>query len=261
MIEAFENKFGVTAVQGWGMTEMSPVGTIGTLKRKLSGLPRPQQQAIKLKQGRAIYGVDLKIVDAEGKVQPHDGVAMGELLVRGPWIIGAYYNDKSASREAFDAEGWLRTGDVDTPLHTHRIGAHPPVGGVRHVELIDQGVGSQLRMFAPHAAQPPEQHQVLPSGELPIERGELSGGPDVRAYLGGLSDDVIARHDRLPGGGPQQRGQDFDRGRFTGAVMAENRADRPGGNRKGHVLQCVNGSVERLGYAMELDHGSDTTVS
>jgi len=114
MIEAFENKFGVTAVQGWGMTEMSPVGTIGTLKRKLSGLPRPQQQAIKLKQGRAIYGVDLKIVDAEGKVQPHDGVAMGELLVRGPWIIGAYYNDKAASREAFDAEGWLRTGDVVT---------------------------------------------------------------------------------------------------------------------------------------------------
>jgi fatty-acyl-CoA synthase len=114
MIEAFENKFGVTAVQGWGMTEMSPIGTIGTLKRKLSGLPRPQQQAIKLKQGRAIYGVDLKIVDAEGKVQPHDGVAMGELLVRGPWIIGAYYNDKSASREAFDAEGWLRTGDVVT---------------------------------------------------------------------------------------------------------------------------------------------------
>jgi len=114
MIEAFENKYGVTVIQGWGMTEMSPVGAFGTLKQKFNALPRPQQQAIKLKQGRAMYGVDLKIVDAEGNVQPHDGVAMGELLVRGPWIIRAYYHNEAASREAFDAEGWLCTGDVAT---------------------------------------------------------------------------------------------------------------------------------------------------
>jgi acyl-CoA synthetase (AMP-forming)/AMP-acid ligase II len=77
-------------------------------------LPRPQQQAIKLKQGRAMYRVDLKIVDADANVQPHDGVAVGELLVRGPWILRAYYHDEAASREAFDAEGWLCTGDVAT---------------------------------------------------------------------------------------------------------------------------------------------------
>jgi acyl-CoA synthetase (AMP-forming)/AMP-acid ligase II len=114
MIEAFENIYGVTVRQGWGMTETSPVAAFGTLKKKFHALPRSQQHAIKLKQGRAIYGVDLKIVDAEGKIQPHDGVAMGELLVRGPWIVRAYYDNETASREAFDAEGWLHTGDVAT---------------------------------------------------------------------------------------------------------------------------------------------------
>ena len=114
MIEAFENKYGVTVRQGWGMTETSPVGAFGTLKRKFNDLPRSQQHAMKAKQGRAMYGVDLKIVDAEGNVQPHDGVARGELLVRGPWIVGAYYDNEAASQEAFDAEGWLHTGDVVT---------------------------------------------------------------------------------------------------------------------------------------------------
>jgi fatty-acyl-CoA synthase len=114
IIEAFEDRHGVTVIQGWGMTEMSPVGTIGTLKGKLAALPRPRQRDIKLKQGRGMFGVELKIVDAEGRIQPHDGVAMGELLVRGPWVIGAYYNDEAASHAAFDEEGWLRTGDVAT---------------------------------------------------------------------------------------------------------------------------------------------------
>ncbi len=69
---------------------------------------------------------------------------------------------------------------------------------MRHVELMDQSVGSQSRMFAPHSPQPAEQHQVLPPGELPIERGELSGGPDACAYLGGVSDDVVPGHNCWP---------------------------------------------------------------
>jgi fatty-acyl-CoA synthase len=114
LIEAFEDRYGVSVIQGWGMTEMSPVGTIGTLKRRHRGLPVAQQRAIKLKQGRAMFGVELKIVDADGRPQPHDGVAMGELAVRGPWVIGAYYRDEAATRAAFDAAGWLHTGDVAT---------------------------------------------------------------------------------------------------------------------------------------------------
>ncbi len=114
MIEAFEERYGIDVVQGWGMTEMSPVGTLTTLKPKFAALPPAERYRYKVKQGRPIYTVDLKIVDAEGREQPHDGVAMGEILARGPWIISGYYNDPAASAAAFDEAGWLRTGDVAT---------------------------------------------------------------------------------------------------------------------------------------------------
>jgi acyl-CoA synthetase (AMP-forming)/AMP-acid ligase II len=114
MIEKFEDRYGVEVCQGWGMTEMSPVGTLGNLKPALAALPREERNRIKAKQGHAIYGVELKIVDPEGRVLPHDGGARGELLVRGPWVIDGYFNDEAASAAAFDAEGWFRTGDVVT---------------------------------------------------------------------------------------------------------------------------------------------------
>jgi fatty-acyl-CoA synthase len=114
MIRAFEDKHGVRAIQGWGMTEMSPVGTICTLKAKFASLPREAQEAIQGKQGRSLYGVEMKLVDADGEAQPHDGQSRGELLVRGPWIIGAYFRDEEATQEAYDEGGWFRTGDVCT---------------------------------------------------------------------------------------------------------------------------------------------------
>jgi 3-(methylthio)propionyl---CoA ligase len=114
MIEAFEEKYGVNAIQGWGMTEMSPVGTLSTLKAKFQRRPKSEQLARKAMQGRPLYAVDMKLVDADGKVQPHDGVARGELLVRGPWIVSGYYKDAKATQEALDEDGWFRTGDVAT---------------------------------------------------------------------------------------------------------------------------------------------------
>ena len=114
MIKTFEEKYGVDVVHGWGMTEMSPVGTLGTLKAKFRHRPKDEQLARKVMQGRPLYGVEMKLVDSEGKVQPHDGRARGELLVRGPWVVSGYYKDEAASKDAIDAEGWLRTGDVGT---------------------------------------------------------------------------------------------------------------------------------------------------
>jgi acyl-CoA synthetase (AMP-forming)/AMP-acid ligase II len=114
MIKEFEERYGVAVIQGWGMTEMSPVGTLSTLKPRIAALPLGERYRYKAKQGRPIYTVELKIVDADGREQPHDGVAMGEVLVRGPWVISGYYNDKAASAAAFDDAGWLRTGDVAT---------------------------------------------------------------------------------------------------------------------------------------------------
>ncbi len=112
MIRAFEEEHGVSMFHAWGMTEMSPVGTTGRLKKHMAELPPEQQWRAKMKQGRAIYGVERKIVDDDGNELPHDGEAFGELLVRGPWIIGGYYKDEAATKAAFDKDGWFRTGDI-----------------------------------------------------------------------------------------------------------------------------------------------------
>ncbi|WP_346908707.1 long-chain-fatty-acid--CoA ligase [uncultured Roseibium sp.] len=111
MIEAFED-LNVSVCHAWGMTEMSPIGTQGSLAPPLTDLPKEKQIDLKSTQGRRTFGVDLKIVDANGERQPHDGVATGELFVRGNTVVSGYFNNQEASEAAFDAEGWFRTGDV-----------------------------------------------------------------------------------------------------------------------------------------------------
>jgi 3-(methylthio)propionyl---CoA ligase len=113
LIVAFE-RHGIDMVQGWGMTEMSPVGTVTGFKAKHLRLEREDQRGIIAKQGRPLFGVELKIVDEAGQVQPHDGKSMGELLVRGPWIVSGYFNDCEASDTAVDKDDWFHTGDVAT---------------------------------------------------------------------------------------------------------------------------------------------------
>ena len=114
MIEAFENRWNIGVVHGWGMTEMSPVGTLGILPPDQAARPPEQRTALQLKQGRRMLIVDMKIVDPAGTRLPNDGQARGELLVRGPAITDGYYKDEAANRAAFDAEGWFRTGDIAT---------------------------------------------------------------------------------------------------------------------------------------------------
>jgi len=111
LVDAFEER-GIMLRQGWGMTEMSPVGTIASLKSKHLALDLPAQMTIKAKQGRPVFGVEMKVIDDAGQRQPHDGESMGELLVRGPWIVGGYYEDAAASAAAIDDDGWFHTGDV-----------------------------------------------------------------------------------------------------------------------------------------------------
>jgi len=114
MLEEFEITHGVACLQGWGMTEMSPVGTIGSLSPEQQDLPVPQQHDAKLKAGRALYGVEMKVVGPDGTERPRDGESYGELVVRGPWITSGYYNDEAANKGAFTADGWFKTGDVAT---------------------------------------------------------------------------------------------------------------------------------------------------
>ena len=111
LVKAFRDEQGVTMLHGWGMTEMSPLGTLGALKGKHMDLPQDEQFEIALKQGRNPWGVDMKIVDPEGKELPRDGKTSGDLLVRGHWIIDTYFKlgDKSPLQD-----GWFPTGDVAT---------------------------------------------------------------------------------------------------------------------------------------------------
>ena len=111
MINAFNDTFGVEVLHAWGMTEMSPLGTVCTLKNKHTGLSSEDKLKVRVKQGRAIYGVDIKIVDADGHEQPWDGKSYGDLLVKGPWIISGYFKPEGPSPLQ---NGWFPTGDVAT---------------------------------------------------------------------------------------------------------------------------------------------------
>lgn len=111
MIENFES-MGVEICHAWGMTEMSPVGTLGSLPAYLADAPLDAQMAMKAKQGRRIFGVDMKIVGEDGTRAPHDGKTPGELFVRGNTIASGYFNDDAATKGAVDDEGWFATGDI-----------------------------------------------------------------------------------------------------------------------------------------------------
>lgn len=113
MIEAFA-RHDIDMRQGWGMTEMSPLGTTAALRAKHKGLDPKAQGAVLTKQGRPVFGVEMKVVDNDGQAQPHDGKSLGELLVRGPWIVSAYFEDAEASAAAVEKDGWFHTGDVVT---------------------------------------------------------------------------------------------------------------------------------------------------
>ena len=114
MIKLFQDKYGVQVLHAWGMTEMSPLGTACTFKQKHAELSPEQRLPVQYKQGRALFGVDMKIVDDDGKDLPWDGVAFGNLLVRGPWVVRDYYSSGEPDPLVQDEQGkrWFPTGDV-----------------------------------------------------------------------------------------------------------------------------------------------------
>jgi fatty-acyl-CoA synthase len=112
LIDAFRDEYGISVEHGWGMTELSPVGTFNAPKSAQVGLTGQDATRHMLKQGRVLPGVDMKIVDADDKELPWDGRAFGDLKVRGPWVASAYFGDEPGS--ALDADGWFATGDVAT---------------------------------------------------------------------------------------------------------------------------------------------------
>jgi fatty-acyl-CoA synthase len=111
MIRTFQEDYGVQVLHAWGMTEMSPLGTVCTFKAKHARASKEERYALQNKPGRAIFGVDLRIVGEDGSELPWDGKAIGNLEVRGPWVIKSYFKGEGGDPLH---EGWFPTGDVVT---------------------------------------------------------------------------------------------------------------------------------------------------
>ena len=110
--EILKERYDVTAIHAWGMTEISPIGTVATPSPEIAALPDAQREDMLLKQGRTPYGVDIEVRTAQGGVAPHDGETFGPLMVRGPWVASGYF--KGEGGQALDEQGWFATGDVAT---------------------------------------------------------------------------------------------------------------------------------------------------
>ncbi|MGI9410564.1 MAG: long-chain fatty acid--CoA ligase [Hyphomicrobiaceae bacterium] len=113
LVEAYDKEFGIRLEHGWGMTEMSPVGSYNSVKPENKDMSRTDYYVHANKQGRPPFGVDMKIINEAGEPVPHDGETSGELCVRGPWITSGYYNSDEGAEQFIDG-GWFRTGDVAT---------------------------------------------------------------------------------------------------------------------------------------------------
>lgn len=109
MLVAFRDKHDIDLLHAWGMTEMSPLGTLNRPTPQILAMPKDEQVQYRIKQGRPVFGVDLKVVDENGTELPRDGKSVGHLLVKGNWVVHTYYN---AEAPCVDENGWFDTGDM-----------------------------------------------------------------------------------------------------------------------------------------------------
>jgi fatty-acyl-CoA synthase len=186
MMKAFQKEHDVTIVQAWGMTETSPLATIA---RPLPDADGDQYWAQRATQGRAVCGVEARIVDDEGNPLPHDGKAVGEVQVRGPWITAAYYRNRDESKFA---DGWLHTGDVGRidargfVTLTDRAKDVIKSGGewISSVELENHLMGHPSVSEAAVVAVPDERWQERPLAVVVVSEGADVCAKDLKKFLG-----------------------------------------------------------------------------
>jgi len=186
MMKTFEEQHGVRILQAWGMTETSPLATVA---RPLPGVADDQQWGLRSSQGRLMCGVEARLVDDDGNSLPHDGKAVGELQVRGPWITGSYYQNRDESK--FD-NGWLRTGDVGRidPFGyvtlTDRAKDVIKSGGewISSVELENHLIGHPAVSEAAVVAVPDDRWQERPLAVVVVNEGADVCAKELREFLG-----------------------------------------------------------------------------
>ncbi len=203
MLERIENDLGSVGGQGWGMTETSPICVVGKLLPKHAERSVEEQRKVKLKQGRGVFGVELKIVDEAGNQLPWDGEAFGEVFVRGPWIASGYF--KGEGGDKLDAEGFFPTGDVatiDPDGYLHLVDRTKDViksGGewVSSIDLENAAMGHPAIAEAAVIAVPHPKWQERPLLVAVMRKGHSATREDILEYLSGqvakwwLPDDVV----------------------------------------------------------------------
>ena len=167
MMRAFQDRYDVQVLHAWGMTEMSPLGTVCALKPGHERLDEDARRAMQAKQGRGVFGVDLKIVGEEGRSFPATARPSGELMVRGPWVISGYFKGEGGDPLV---DGWFPTGDVRTidadgymQITDRKQGRHQ-VG--RRMDQLDRS--REHRGLTP----PPTHPKKTSDGSPPCKRGK-----------------------------------------------------------------------------------------
>ncbi|MEN7341501.1 MAG: 3-(methylthio)propionyl-CoA ligase [Pseudomonadota bacterium] len=203
MVEQFRDDHDVVLHQGWGMTEMSPLGTLNKLLPKHESLSDEEKVKIQIKAGRGIYGVEMKIVDDDGNEQPRDGVAYGALMVRGPWICSDYYKLEGSAGTHVD--GWFHTGDVATidpdgfMAITDRTKDVIKSGGewISSIDLENTAVGHPAVAEAAVIGVAHPKWTERPLLIVVVKEGEQTNKDEILAYLDGkiakwwTPDDVV----------------------------------------------------------------------
>ena len=204
MIRAFE-EMGISVCHAWGMTEMSPIGTAGLLHGSETDLPLADRLGLKAKQGRRVFGVEMKIVDDQGRRLPHDGRATGELFVRGNAITAGYFENPEATAAAMDAEGWFGTGDVASIdakgflTITDRAKDLIKSGGewissidVENMAIAHPGIANAAVIAVPHPKW--DERPVLiavPAGDSPPDREDVMAHLAEHLAKWQLPDDIV----------------------------------------------------------------------
>ena len=209
LMDAFREQHGIDVVHAWGMTETSPIGTIRCETPEARRLPPEQRGALRARQGRTVFGIELKVEDGEGHPLPRDGASFGALKVRGPWVAAGYY--KRTGDSAFEEDGWFNTGDVATicPLGylqiTDRTKDVIKSGGewISSIELENLAVSHPAVAQAAAIAIPHPKWQERPLLVAVLKPGATATREDILAFFAGkvakwwIPDDVVFA-DKLP---------------------------------------------------------------